>query len=72
MEGAHGTLMCRGTPVEKHWSNQCTTATLRTPNKWPLLTSGRCLDVGLCYKDLNMNSKMVVDVGKCSLIGGGR
>ena len=19
MEGAHGTLMCRGTPVEKHW-----------------------------------------------------
>ena len=20
LEGAHGTLVCRGTPVEKHWS----------------------------------------------------
>jgi hypothetical protein len=38
---------------------------------WPLLTGGRCSEVGLCYKDSNLNSKMK---GRCryGLFGGGR
>ncbi len=31
-------------------SNLCTTATLRTPKKWPLLTNGRCSDVTYALK----------------------
>jgi hypothetical protein len=37
-----------------------------------VLTGGRCSKVGLCYKDLNRDSKMVVSVGRWSLFGGGR
>jgi hypothetical protein len=29
-----------------------------TPSLWPLLTGGRCLDVGMCYEDSNWDSKI--------------
>ncbi len=48
-------------------SNLCTTAIPWTQNLWPLLKSGRCSMVGLCYRDWNSGSKTVVAVGKWSL-----
>ncbi len=53
-------------------SNLCTTTTIRTPNLWPLLNGGRCLEVGLCYEDSHVDSKMKVAVGRWSLFEGGR
>jgi hypothetical protein len=53
-------------------SNLCTTTTLGTPNLWPLLTGGRCSEVGLCYEVSNSDFKMVVAVGRWLLFGGGR
>ncbi len=53
-------------------SNLCTTTTLGTPNLWPLLTGGRCSEVGLCYEVSNWDFKMVVAVGNWSLFGGSR
>ncbi len=53
-------------------SNMCTTTTLGTPNFWPLLTGGRCLEVGLCCRDSNWDYKMMVAVGTWSLFGVGR
>ncbi len=52
-------------------SNLCTTTVLGTPNLWPLLTGGCCSEVDLCYKYLNWDPKMVVTVGRWSLIGDG-
>jgi hypothetical protein len=46
-----------------------TTATFGILNLWPLLTGGRCSEVGLCYYDLNWDSKMAVAVGRWSLTG---
>jgi hypothetical protein len=37
----------------------------------PLLTSGRCSEVGLCYKGLDWGSTMMVAVARWSLFGGG-
>ncbi len=48
------------------------TTTFGTPNLWPLFTGGRCSVVGLCYKDSNWDSKVVVAVGRWSLFGSGR
>jgi hypothetical protein len=44
---------------------------LGTQNLWPLLTGSRCSEVDLQYKDLNWYFKIVVDVGRWSLFGGG-
>ncbi len=52
-------------------SNLCATTTPGIQNLWPLLTGGRCLEVALCYEDLNCVSKIVVAVGRWSLLGGG-
>ncbi len=52
-------------------SNLSTTATLGTPNLWPLLTGGRCSEVVYCCKDLSWDSKMAVVEGRWSLFGGG-
>jgi hypothetical protein len=43
-------------------SNLYTTTTLGTQNFRPLLTGGRFSEVGLCYKDMYLDSKMVVVV----------
>ncbi len=53
-------------------SNLCTSTTPGTSNLWPLFTGGRCSEVGLFYKDLSWDSKMVVAVCTWSLSGGGR
>ncbi len=53
-------------------SNLCTTTNLGTQNLWQLLTGGSCSEVGLCYKNLNWDSKIVVAVGRWSLFRGGR
>ncbi len=45
----------------------CTTTTRGTPNLLLLLTSGRCSEVGLCNKDSNWDSKVMVAVDRCSL-----
>ena len=37
--------------------NLCTTTTLGTSNLWPLLTSGRCSEVAMCYKYWNETPK---------------
>ncbi len=53
-------------------SSLFTTTTLGNQNLWPLLTGGRFLEEGLCYKNLNWKLKIVVAVGRWSLFGGGR
>ncbi len=53
-------------------SNLCTTTFHGTIDLWLLLTGGRCSKVGLRYKDSNWDSKIVVAVGKRSLLGSGR
>ena len=53
-------------------SNLCTTTTPGTQNVWPLLTGGRCSEVGLYYKNGKWDPKMVVAIGRWSLFGGGR
>jgi hypothetical protein len=41
-------------------------------NLWPLLTGGRCSEVGLCFfKDLNWDFKIEVVLSKWSLLGVG-
>ncbi len=55
----------------RRYRHLCTTTTLGTPKLWPLLTGDRCSEVGLCYKNLNWGSKMVVVVGRWLLFGGG-
>ncbi len=45
-------------------SNLCTTTSLKTQNSWPLLTDGRCSEAGLCYTNLNWNSKILVAVSR--------
>jgi len=53
-------------------SNLCTTTTLGTPTLWPLLTDDRFSDAGLCYKDSNWDSKLMVAIDRWSVFGGGR
>ncbi len=43
-----------------------------TKNLRPLLTEGRCSEVGTCYDDINFDSKVVVADARLSLFGGGR
>jgi hypothetical protein len=47
-------------------------ATLETQSLRPLLAGGRCSQEGLCYKNLNWDSKIVFTVGRWSLFGDGR
>jgi hypothetical protein len=39
----------------------------RDPKFVAVVDSGRCSELGLCYKNLNWDSKMVVAVGRWSL-----
>jgi hypothetical protein len=48
-------------------SSLCVTATIGTQNMWLLLTGDRCSEIGFCYKDANLDSKIVVAVGRWSL-----
>ncbi len=38
---------------------------------WPLLTVGRCSEVGFCYKDPNWDYEMVVAIDRWLLFVGG-